>query len=1405
MAENRIKHVQTFSDGMSSVFAREFAKNTTAKYMLNCQMMATAAGQVGIVTNTKGNKVVSTPLPAGQNYTIGWAKTQEQDLFYFFVYNENGYHTIYEFNELNNNIVTVLQSKTDTGGFDVLNFKKDYLILMADVIRDNLLYWVDGINPARKINIKKALDKSLTGYGLNILPEFINAYKLAPTSAPTVAFFSDITKNINKFYGKLRKLAYRFVYDDKEKSHYSDFSNVPLPDRESFTGVNAIPTENNGMDITIQTGSRIVKYIELVMQEFQYATEDNLWVLIATIDKDLLKISDNSLYTYKFYNDNSYPAADQGKVIRPYSFLPPAPLCQAVADRSITYWNFFEGQEYLPIDATVAVTYEDLFIDPGTEDKFNEPSIVVDDLPNSGDFLKYHRFVNNSTYVDLDGTEHGVTASKSANAIKVTIGSDVKAGNKFTGRVFNGVNSFSFSYTATITDSALTVANEIKQQLLNATGGNGGSIIKKSNGNVSPPEHNIYVTENDGLGNYSFSFVMIDYYGNGYYDGTSSVSPVKFNSLKDTGQSVKNTKLGAGLKFGVFYKDADGRREPVATSDFLITSTLSENELGGIKRAVFTITLKSLPPLWAVSYQVARTRDLTYNTFIQMLIQKVIEVPATTTGGEYLDLVIGSLFTYQKIHPNTTLKYEFKAGDRIRFKTKADDSYYPFAETEVLSYKDVTEETINSNLVIDGTTTVTVAEASADNVGRYILFDGHERQIIARTSATQYTINAPIGITGQPDTYLSYKLIDRRGLLRIRKPSVTSGIDLEDNSVVEIFSPSVSSDALGQKQFFSFNKQFEIINPGLPNRYHSANIQNQDATHDAIIKIDEGTVYVRNREMPTSNSVPGAQVEIKTIEDQSYSDFYYSLVNDNGRENVEDNKLGKVHFGSRARFSGITIEDTTVNNLNDFANQDREDFNDQFGDFRLTVSTGNQILAYKELKTLIVPIFQTVIKDETGQNLLGTSTNLLNKQRYYGDDLGIGDNPESHVGNGNQHYHVSLKNGVIVRLGGDGATPISEIYEMDNDVRDLFAKAAKNKAKVFQGFDPYINVLITAIAGYNEKTFDQGFNDALWQVLSDELPDGSFHAIVTPPVHGAVTITDGVANYVPDNDYIGYDSFVYSTLVNGMLENRMVCITYTESPNRARAWRQKESSYVCEVDEFGLRTGKKGWSILEEYFTDDSTLTGEEKPNDSIDGDYVSPIDDPTTCTVQFGNDYKSTDFTRNNCGEGSVGSVVPYVVPANTFVAASKDAANALRDADIAANGQNYANDPANGGTCTLTTVWVWGRIFEENTISDGAGGLFCDYTIRTYRGGSVTPPADLTQPYNCTNGGIGLSFFQTGIPNNYTDSMSNQNSKISKPPGSIEYMGKTIKQTGSGDVLYLTFNGKAQNEWALLETVTI
>lgn len=1435
MPSNQKKvYTQTFTGGINTTSAPEFLESNQYRYMLNCEVLASGTGSVGVVKNIRGNTLISTPLPAGENKTIGTAKDQEENLFYFFVWNSLGYHTIFEYNALSENVIVVLQSITDTGGFDVLNFSKDYLILMTDIVRNKLLYWVDGLNDARKINIQKALDKSATGYGLNILEEYINAYKLAPSAAPIATYFSDVAKGINTLYGILRKFTYRFIYDDGERSNWSDFSNVPLPPKEAFTGVNSIPTDNNGISLQLQTGSAIVDYIEVAMFAPTADLPNPAWRSIATLDKKKLNITNNSTYTYNFYNDSKYPVTDTEKIIRPYSFLPKRPLCQAMTEKAMTYWNFPEGFPDVPIDTSIQVSYEDLFIDEGIENKFNNPQITANNIPNTGDYInKYSRDPDQGRYVELDGTITRSNAKRLSNQHTVTIGNDVKKGNIFRYFLRNGDRDYNFSVTATVTDTATTIANKLKAQIISTQ-----LIIRQSLGNVAPAEQYIYTNVDDGFGNITFKFVIIDYYDNGYFNSGGSVNPVQFDTLKDTGQSVSNMKLGAGIKFGIVYEDFQGRRSLVYTNDNLIITTSTQNALGGIKAPIVTLTIKHTPPIWAKYYQIVRTVDLTYQNFIQMVIQKKIDVQATNSGGDYVDLVVGSLYTYQKIHPNTSLKYEFKKGDRIRFITDDTGAYYPFYEAEVLSYKDTTTEVINTNLTVDGTTNITVASASDDNIGRFIIVDGVEREIIAAPSSTTYTVNAPIGKSGQ-DPYLTYVLEDRRGLLRIRKPSAASGVELTDNSLVEIFTPSLSGDLTDAKQFYHFNKKFDIINAGTANRYHAGNPTNQSASTDAVIRIDEGTVYVRNREMPITNTIPNAQVIIKVIEDPSYSDFYYSLINDNGRENVEDNKQGEFQFIDRARWSNIEIENTAINGLNDFDNLDRRDYNDAYGAFKLTVYTENQVLAFKEQKDCIVPVFANVIQDKSGQELLGVSTKLLNDIRYYSHDGGIGNNPESYARNENNHYHVSVNSGCWARIGSDGVTPISEVYFFDNEARRLLTEADKNKTKIFGEFDRLTRGVIWHIEGYDSKTFSQGFNNAAWEVLSPELPLSQMFTVVTPPVHGTLSYPNGNPVYQADTSYVGADSFTYKTTVNGVEVIKKVCIEVVDNASKETAWRQMDEPYTCVLDQYGLRTGMRAFDTLEEYYVANGEATGNTKPNVPTDPDYVPPIEDQELCEAQpvqpNPDQFTFIDVTDADLSTMYVSNPVTISginIPVTVGITTGQYRINggAWTNADgVVVNGsiiEVRRTSSSVGGTTlgttltvggvsdtfditTISTIYVWGRIFEEDVLDEGANA-WADIRLRTYKGNSATtPPTGTLIPQNCTNGGIAISYEKAGVePNNFNVPMSNQNVVTIIAPGdnpgnNPKYPKQYIRTLG--EELWFAFTGKAKNDWALLQTITL
>lgn len=1055
MTENEriIEDIALFG-GQDSDTAIEYLSEGNFLYALNIVNNSSGVGNKGIVTNIKGNVEVPFNLPNGENITIGTAEDHENRKFYFFNWNSNLYHGIYQYNSITRTVQKVLLNLEDTKGVDILKFNKYFLILHACVVRGNLLLWVDGLNNARKANIEKLLDKTDTGYGNSVLEEYITAYKRTSNYAPKAVYFSDETKPYNKIYGSLRRFATRFVYDDGEKSNWSDFSAIALPDKEPYSGLKLIPTENNGLKITFETGNRLVDKIEIAMQTTSNEKNNEgilNWQLVATIDKNKLGINDNSEYTYSFYNDGVYPVTAYEKIIRPYIYLPKSPKTQSFAKGKLIYGGGKEGFESVKIDVDVNVEYEDLFVSNGNVQEYNSPSLISSVISNSADYMGPGL---EFTYYDGKFGFTGTTAMR-AVAWEIKVGNDVKAGNIYNITLSNSKDTYKYSYIAKITDSSVNVANALKALIVNS-----GLIAKKTPDN---PVYDIYNNTIDGYGNTSFSFIAINLASRGYCDCQTNAEKVLYSKLEDNGESRATQKLGSTIKYAIQYEDE--QKSLAYTDDKLVVNLKTINELikkdgkSSHQAAVTNILIKHKPPSWAKFYQIVRSNDLTYQDYIQFLIQKVVELNGATTN-EYLDLVVGSLLTYNKIHPNSNLSYSFTKGDRLRLlKKTVTNEYYDFFETEILDYFPVVSEQIKSNITIDGTSNVTVNSTQESNIGRFIIVDGAEREIISVYNSTKYVLNAPIG---EPlsKTFSNYELKDYRGVIRIKKPNFT----IDDLSLVEVFNPSQGNISINQ--FYEFQKKFPILNNGNGDLYHYGNVQQQDDFNPAIVKITEGTAYTRKRQLPITNSFPDTQYAIETIEDSSFSDFYPSLINDNGRVTVEDIGVGEIEFKERLRFSNNSIENTNINGLLDFDALDYKDINDEYGAIKRTAVSGSNIFIFKELTSGYVPLNSRITIDNSGTSLRVGSASFLNDMEYFARDGGIGNNPEAYCSNSNHKYIADLSEGVIIRIGLNGEEPISKTFKLDSEVKKIFKKASIHKTKVLLSFNSKLSLLIVAVNGY---------------------------------------------------------------------------------------------------------------------------------------------------------------------------------------------------------------------------------------------------------------------------------------------------------------------------------------------------
>lgn len=1169
----KILQTNSFAGGVNADIADELVPHDACRYMLNCNVLSSAEGNVGVVTNILGNTLVSVELPPGLNKTIGVALDEESNYFYYAVWNSEGFHTWYRYGSVGNTVDVVVQSKTDSADVDIFGWLERVLILGANVIENNLLYWVMEGQPPRKIDIRKAMDKSDSGYGATILEEYTRAYKRTSLSSPTTTYFTDETKKFNRLFGNQFQFAQRYIYDNKERSEVSDWSTVPNPTLEYFTGTQGIPFDNNGINVTVETGSNIVKSIEILMRRTNPEGGTLPWVLVTTLDKDFLDIESGSTYTFSFYNDGAYVAVDPKYPIRNNSSMPRLPKGQDYTKNALMYSNSVEGRDQVKIDVSWEVEYQDVFIDDGTADELNSPSFVFNQT-NQG-----AQPTGSNAWRWITGT--------------FIVGPDVVAGNIFTmyavSTIYGQPKTMTFSVVAEADDDAESIANKMAAQLRTSN---------KFDPSFGRPGGFVQSVTAAGGGSYGFNVRIMNNAGWSYWVVSTWVPPVNTVTLKDNGQSVRNIKNGSSTKYGIVYRDEDGRKELVQTNDTQVVSISTMNELGGIKKPVITFSINHRPPMWAKDYSIVRTKDLVYASYIQFYIQTVTSI-VTGSGDQYDDLSVGSLYTYQALHPNTILAYEFKKGDRVRVMYQWNGSEFDVVadakDFEVIEYNPVVEDIITSEITVDGSSVATTTSASSRNIGSYIRIGDSERLIVGAVDGTSYTLNSDYPVDGTDFTYPSFEIINRRGTIRIKHDP---DFPISPQSVVELYRPATGDASVSDDQFYEFSQRFDIIDWGTDNAYHAGNVQDQDAGQPAQVRISAGSSYVRNRELPTNNNPDNPQVRVAIIEDPNYSDFYVSDMTDDGKLNVVDQGYGERRLSESIWWSGNYIERTQINGLNDFEATSRRDYNDKYGSIQLILFSEDRLYVFKHLKTAWATVYARRITETNDAGMIAASPDILpDMLTYFLWDGGVGNNPESVCRNGNNICAVYPDSGVIIRLGLDGTEDISKTYFIDSDARKLIRSSKQAGAFIFTFFTRRNDNWEFTFEPHETVVYDSGFSESGWEISGSPLPSGiRVFNVISGPSHGSAPISGPELTYSPDPGYSGPDTLRYEAFVDGVSQGeRNICIdvVYAEGP---KAWRPinpycitRESGIPCGVS--NSYSGGVSFPTTEEIYLGENTGT----------------------------------------------------------------------------------------------------------------------------------------------------------------------------------------------------------------------
>ena len=1047
---------------------------------VNITKDAQGVGQDVIVSNILGNTNVPYTLPEGTNKVIGFYADKIRNRAYYFIWNDNGYSSILYYDMNNDSIVRVFESKTMSDGIDILTFNPSYKVVSVNVYyRDtegDLLYFNDGINPPKYINVEG-------NFGNSWKYEYLLVAKAPPIMPPRVTYENDPNVHTNNLRNKLFQFSYRYVYINNEKSVWSSKSIVPLPNQDSLQLTSPDITQNCRISISVSTGPKDVKAIELSFRETTNGVTSD-WYLITSVNKAEVGANDFSIYTYKFYNDSIYTLLD---IIETTQL-----------------------QDYVPLKANAAeLANGNVLLYAGITEGYNKTA--MDLATNTNSTYAYFYYNQNGVlfFAECKGQDSGTSGTE--------------------------LNVYLYGTGNNIDNNVITLNNAKAQYAINAISSTGTNISINYDNTASTID--VSTLLNDiALALIAKGWTFVSLGGNKmtltYTGGFTLFSSGVIKTELDSNNVQFAASWEAGYQYGIQYFDALGRTIGAQTSPLasLNTETLAEYKT----YPQINLLIKNRPPKEALYYNVVRSNNTTYNKRLYWISQSAYSSSSeNTTVPRYAYIGISNIEDYNIEISSTAgvVSYSFTPGDRIRFLSRYDatgvvvnDLYFDY---EILG----TETTITLS---DNTTKVgnfiKIAYPSNDiqpnfgfdgtkNYLHYEIFLYNFSNNAIATERFFYEFGRCFGI-GNPGTDQAYHMGDIQtqsatlpsatpaiisctpGDLFYRKRKVPyndnyflgAGPQVQDiNSLMLItvqntpintgiyilqsqpFTSTLPTSFSGTNFFFqnllttksqtiklkgdfsiyqaaagntTFSLQAILISSSgvLPNipltENHIVPSQTQtsfnlDASFDVPINTKVWiAVYTDNPGAGETFTLNAFNLSFSVLKnntiniiESSYNDTYNLITNSNGRASAIDVNAAQVYYPTLIRFGREYQQNTNINNINRFYYENVDEYDRSFGDVIRLHVRDRYLKVYQKFKVGNVPILTQIIKDSANNPLQANTDKLINKVQYYAGDYGIGDAATSLAWNNYADYFVDNYRGVVCRLSQDGITPLSILYK----------------------------------------------------------------------------------------------------------------------------------------------------------------------------------------------------------------------------------------------------------------------------------------------------------------------------------------------------------------------------------------
>ena len=1028
---------------------------------LNITRDAIEGSNDNALTNIVGNQLVSHSLPAGKNVCIGAFPNNVRNTVVYLVWNENNYDLILEYDNITRTISPIFTNLTDSDNIDVLGFTEHDKITSINIYNRNieegegdLLFFIDSLGRPTTLDILRFKNGEYTPVTRDIL----DVCKRPPLSPPLCLYGNDTSRTTNGLRNKLFRFKTRYVYDNNENSTCSPIVSVPLPVNILDDEYNSVPTNNNKIDLTFNSGEKDVKGVQLLMSYVRGTNDWSDFALVDTVEKDSLELKSSSITTTSGLFNYITTINFSGKVlagtivdIYMRNLLTPGTVLAAsytavsgddindvinglvISATSLGYVTptnagndilqivyGFLPYGYLSTNITNVAVRDNISIPYTFYNDSTYPLINIAESIQLFDYvpdLANAQEMPNGNVLMYGGITEGYDRTLVPNVINQVL--TVAAGGGVTP---GSLSIAAYSFFIPVYHPFPTPADIIPYVSLTISGIPVGGIIIK-----------VYMTLTTGgtpvlIGDYTtistdtlasittnltadidtrytgVSATIHDVANHVIYvklaPGNStrrySNTTIEFPALSGK-DSIATFPFSTQRKIGIAYFDKKGKTNGILYNGGLTFPAYSENGSQEVLLPYINTKIYHQPPEWAYSYNFYLTKEAT-----QFLYWEVPSYVIAETN--YIFFNISNLGVNQKRFPTTTsvLSYTFQEGDRMRLVRRMSDDHI---------------FTDNYDAAVVGQIVVAAGQIPGVAEGTYIKIKN--------------TAPFSTGIGG-----------------------------INDGFVIQLYRPEQQLPGGLNEVYYEFGQQYYIGDPTLSTRFHQGMVTSQNISQNipAEFNFYEGDVYFRPRVFAISD-IGTAQFNAL---DRNFVDNYISAVNSiDGRASVIDINARRAYYSTLVRFSGAYQANTNINDTNRFYPNNFDEYDYSYGDIMRLKVRDRFVRVFQKLKVGQVPLYAQILKEQNKENLVVTDR-LLNPIQYYIGDVGIGEHAESLASYNFADYFTSNIKGYICRVSNDGVKFISIEHNVDSWATQYLPLRTGNH-KVYGAYDQRLGNYIMAL------------------------------------------------------------------------------------------------------------------------------------------------------------------------------------------------------------------------------------------------------------------------------------------------------------------------------------------------------